>query len=122
MKAAILALALCTGSALAAPPSDPGYSFAVQEYRAGHWSSAYGQFMTLANNGSIESARIALFMYRHGKELYASDWAASEDELELWSRMTGTRGPNEPDRVASAATKPPTWKARMYRFVGRGDK
>ena len=73
----------------------------------------------LANNGSIEAARIALFMHRHGVQLYGSDWAATDEDLELWSKMTGTRPPNEPDRVVSTAPKPAPWKARMYNFVGR---
>ena len=121
MKAAILALVLCMagGIVAAAPQQDPGLAQAVKEYRAGRWSAAYGQFMTLANNGSIEAARIALFMHRHGVQLYGSDWAATDEDLELWSRMTGTRPPNEPDRVVSNAPKPAPWKARMYNFVGR---
>ena len=92
----------------------------LTERNVEHARAAYGQFMTLANSGSIEAARIALFMHRHGVQLYGSDWAATDEDLELWSRMTGTRPPNEPDRVVSTAPKPPPWKARMYNFVGRG--
>jgi hypothetical protein len=106
---------------MAAP--DPGFTQAVQDYRAGRWSSAYGRFMLLANSGNIEAARIALFMQRHGKQLFDSDWFASEEDLELWSRMTGTRPPNEPDRVASDANaKGPAYRPRISRFIGRGEQ
>lgn len=117
MKAVCLAIALGVGGAALA--ADPGFDHAVRDYQAGRWSSAYGQFMVLANNGNVEAARIALFMHRHGKLLYGADWAASEEDLALWSRMAGIRHANEPDRVVSTAAKGPQWKARMYRFVGR---
>jgi hypothetical protein len=116
-----LALAWCITSAVAAP--DPGFTQAVQDYRAGRWSSAYGRFMVLANSGNVEAARIALFMQRHGKLLYNSDWSASDEDLELWSKMTGSRPPNEPDRVASdAAAKGPAYRPRITRFIGRGEQ
>ena len=119
MKAVCLTLALGLGAGAAAAAADAGYDQAVRDYRSGRWSAAYGHFMVLANNGNIEAARIALHMYRHGKLLYGSEWAATDEDVELWSRMTGTRPPNEPDRVVSTAAKGPQWKARMYRFVGR---
>jgi hypothetical protein len=121
MKAICLALALCITGAAAAP--DAGYSQAVQQYRNGRWSAAYGRFMVLANDGNVEAARIALFMHQHGRLLYASDWDASEEELDLWSKMAGVRPPGEAERVASSvAAKGPAWHARMTRFVGRGEK
>jgi hypothetical protein len=121
MKALFLALALCMASAAAA--EDPGYSQAVKDYRAGQWSSAYGRFIVLANSGNTDAARIALFMQRHGKLLYGTDWAATDEDVELWSKMTGTRLPNVPERVAStAAAKAPSYKARMLRFIGRGEQ
>ena len=122
MKAAVsFALAWCITSAIAAP--DPGFTQAVQDYRAGRWSSAYGRFMLLANSGNTDAARIALFMHRNGKLLFDSEWAASDEDLELWSKMTGTRAPtNEPERVASgAAAKAPAYRPRITRFIGRGE-
>jgi hypothetical protein len=104
--------------AVAAP--DPAYAEAVREYRAGRWSSAFGRLIPLANNGNVEAARIALFMQQHGRVLYNSDWEASEEDVELWSRMTGTRPPGQVERVASsAAAKGPAWRARMTRFIPR---
>ncbi|MGZ8407108.1 MAG: hypothetical protein ACXWVJ_03675 [Caulobacteraceae bacterium] len=117
-NAVFLALALCLSGALAAP--DPAYAEAMQEYRAGRWSSAFGRFITLANDGNVEAARIALFMQQHGALLYGSDWEASDEDIELWSRMTGARTPGQVERVASSTvTKRPPWRARMTRFIGR---
>ena len=119
MKRIALALVLCVGCAALA--QDPAFVQAVQDHQAGHWSSAYARFFVLANSGNVEAARIALFMHRHGKLLYNSDWAASEDDLALWGRMTGVR-PHDPEveRVASGtAVRPPVWRARMIPFSGR---
>ena len=121
MKAVCLALALALGGAATA--AETTFELAVRDYQAGRWSAAYGHFMVLANSGNADAARIALFMYRHGKLLYGADWAATDEDIELWSRMTGTRPPNEPDRVVStAASKGPAWKPRMVPFIRRGDK
>lgn len=117
-NAVFLALALGLAGAMAAP--DPGYAEALQEYRAGRWSSAFGRFITLANDGNVEAARIALFMQQHGRLLYGSDWEASDEDIDLWSRMTGVRPPGQVERVASSTTaKSPPWRARMTRFIGR---
>jgi len=121
MKAVCLAFALVLGGAATA--AEPAFDQAVRDYQAGRWSAAYGHFMVLANSGNIEAARIALFMVRHGKLLYSSEWAATDEDVELWSRMTGTRPPNEPDRVVStAASKGPAWRPRMIPFIRRGEK
>lgn len=118
MKAICLALTLCINAAVAAP--DPEYTQAVQEYRAGRWSAAFGRLIPLANNGNVEAARIALFMQLHGRLLYGSDWEASEEDVELWSKMTGTRPPGQAERVSSgAAAKGPAWRPRMIRFIPR---
>jgi hypothetical protein len=115
----LLALACCIHGAIAAP--DPTFTEAVHEYRAGRWSSAFGRFITLANDGNVEAARIALFMQLHGRQLYGSDWDASEDDIALWSRMTAARAPGQVERVASSpATKSPPWRARLTRFIPRG--
>jgi hypothetical protein len=121
MKAICLALSLCINAAAAAP--DPAYAQAVQEYRMGRWSSAFGRFIVLANDGNVEAARIALFMQQHGRQLYGSDWEASEDDVVLWSRMAGVRPPGEPERVAStAAAKGQPWRPRMTRFIPRAER
>lgn len=116
--AACLALVLALNGAMASP--DPGYAEAVQEYRAGRWSSAFGRFIALANDGNVEAARIALFMQSHGRQLYGSDWDASEEDIELWSRLTGARAPGQVERVASGPeAKSPPWRARITRFIPR---
>jgi hypothetical protein len=59
-------------------------------------------------------------MQQHGRLLYGSDWEASEEDVELWRRMTGVRPRGAAERVASStAAKAPAWRARMTRFIPR---
>jgi hypothetical protein len=121
MKALCLVFALCFSTIAAA--QDPMFTDAVRSYRAGQWSAAYGQFRYLANSGNTEAARIALFMYGHGRLLYGSQWDASEDDLALWSRLAGIRAPqpDQPERVASMAPlqQKTAYKWRAQPFNGR---
>jgi hypothetical protein len=104
MKSACLALCLCISSA-AALAQGSSFDMAVQDYRDARWSSAYGRFYELANNGDANAARIALFMVRHGKLLYKSDWDATEDDVELWTRLADTKPRRgDLDRMAVATT------------------
>ena len=117
MKTALLALSLLIGSAAAA--QDIAFPDAVRDYQAGRWSAAYGRFTSLANAGDPDAARVALFMYRNGPLLYRTHWDASEDDIELWTRLAAKGGRKEPvftpvaqahaqagvGRPAAAATK-----------------
>lgn len=123
MKAAILVLALCMSCGAAAQERE--YREALRLYQSGQWSGAYGRFIVLANNGHRDAARIALFMHQYGEVLYRTQWDASDEDIEHWSRVAGPwRRPGQVERIASAqpATKPapqPAWRPRMTRFQGR---
>jgi len=60
------------------------YLCATQIYRAGRWAAAYGRLAALADRGHPGAARAALFMLRHGEELYGSAWSATGDQVDSW--------------------------------------
>lgn len=124
MKVPCLALALSLCFCAAAAAQEPDFPDAVRSYRTGQWSAAYGQFRYLANSGNAEAARIALFMYGHGRMLYGTQWDASDDDIALWSRLAGMRAPqpDQPERVASGAPRQhnTAYKWRAQPFIGRG--
>jgi hypothetical protein len=96
----------CLGALLTCGPAlaqVPSLGTAMIDYRTGNWSAAYGQLLTLANNGNPEAARLALHMWRHGPELYASRWDATEDEVDLWARLSGEKPRQAPHREGPAA-------------------
>lgn len=62
------------------------FAEAVDLYRAGRWSAAYGRFATLADRGHVRSARIALAMFRDGPSLYGLQWEAAPAQLDAWRR------------------------------------
>jgi hypothetical protein len=62
---------------------------AGQSFRAGHYAQAYGRYMALADAGHAVAARIALTMFRHGRQAFGSDWAASDQQLRQWSALSG---------------------------------
>lgn len=70
-----------------------GMSEALQLYREGRYSPAYGRFLKLADAGDVDAARIALMMLRHGPELYQTEWTAAPSQIAAWERMIGNAGP-----------------------------
>ena len=56
-------------------PIEHEYAQAVQSFRAGRTSEAYGQFIELANRGDVDAARVALFMNGYGASLYGKHWS-----------------------------------------------
>jgi hypothetical protein len=93
LSIAIGLLLLCTGLAYAAsPPSaDAAFTQAMEQYRQGKWSSAYGHFSELADHGHAEAARIALVMVRHGARMYGTNWGASQPQIKHWMRLASQR-------------------------------
>ena len=75
------------------PTTDIAFADALQLYRQGRWSAAYGRFVHLADAGHEESARIALVMVRHGADLYGTEWAASQPQVSAWEQMVGATAP-----------------------------
>ncbi len=65
--------------------NEQAYTEAVNRYRDGKMSDAYGLFITLAEEGDPDAARIALFMHRYGAVLYGSPWDADPGDLGYWA-------------------------------------
>jgi hypothetical protein len=63
------------------------YAIAVESFRDQRYSAAYGRFMRLADKGHVQSAQMALVMYRNGKTLFGRDWDATPEQLEQWTRL-----------------------------------
>jgi len=78
-------------AAVAAYPktSHPRHEFeqALEDYRSGHTTAAYGRFMRLADAGDAESARIALMLLRHGPEMHGTAWGASQPQIDHWMAL-----------------------------------
>jgi len=65
---------------------------AMRLHKFGRWSAAYGRFATLADEGHVPSARVALMMLRNGPTVYGMDWAATPTQVASWEHATGTHG------------------------------
>jgi hypothetical protein len=127
MKLRRFAVCVCLFLGSAAGAQETEFPDAVRDYRAGHWSAAYGRLIVLANNGHRDAARMALFMHQYGLILYGTRWEASAEDVQLWTRTAGSwQVPGEPDRIASVkqATQPPAASARprAWRFQGRASQ
>lgn len=105
------------GVALAAPDIpvraagvEQQFQYAVQQFKAGRYSAAYGRFAALANDGDPDAAHIALFMHKYGPTLYGAWWDADPTDVALWSTsIRDHRGRPQPvfipDPYAVTATK-----------------
>jgi hypothetical protein len=62
------------------------FAEALRLYQAQRWSAAYGRFVTLADRGHADSARIAMLMLLYGRELYQTEWSAAPSQIEQWER------------------------------------
>lgn len=90
----IAILLLCTAAAMATgtatanvTSSDAAFNDAMEQYKKGKWSGAYGRFASLADQGHAEAARIALIMLRHGAKMYGHDWGASQPQINQWMKL-----------------------------------
>ncbi|MEJ5990954.1 hypothetical protein WG902_13215 [Ramlibacter sp. PS3R-8] len=63
------------------------YAEAVQTFRAGRTSVAFGQFMALAKRGDVDSARITLFLHAYGPVLYGKQWDVMPSDLDQWNTL-----------------------------------
>lgn len=87
-------LLLCAAGAMAmtttATPAqsiDAPFKQATEQHKLGNWSHAYGRFSALADGGDAEEARIALFMLRHGPDMYGLEWGASQPQIDQWTKL-----------------------------------
>ena len=77
-----------TGASLA----EREYAMAVESFRAGRTSAAFGQFMALAQRGDVESARIALFLFSYGPVLYGKQWDVLPADVAYWQTLVRNSG------------------------------
>ena len=79
----------------------PTFADAAASLRAGRHADAYGRFVTLADDGDVDAACIALLMHRYGPDVFGSAWDASDEQLAAWRRLAESRAP-ETERGAGA--------------------
>jgi hypothetical protein len=68
------------------------YADAVQSFRTGRTSVAFGQFLALAQRGDVDSARIALFLYSYGPVLYGKQWDVLPADVDYWNTLVRNSG------------------------------
>lgn len=66
----------------------PTFSEAVASMRSGRHAEAYATFAALADQGDIDSARMALLMYRFGPTVFGNLWDASPGQIAQWTLMS----------------------------------
>lgn len=76
----------------AASPVEREYEEAVQTFRVGRMSHAFGKFMDLANRGDVDSARIALFLHSYGPVLFGKQWDAGSQDVAYWATLVRNSG------------------------------
>jgi hypothetical protein len=95
------AWALASAAVLAAPPlqirlqdlPERLHVDGVAEFRMGRFSAAYGRFVRSADLGHQPSAQYALWMCRHGLELFGKDWDCTGEQLHDWAQLLGVPAP-----------------------------
>ena len=75
---------------------EPDFAAAVQQYRSGRMSDAYGRFIRLADAGDPDAARIALFMHKFGPVLYGTYWDANPEDMAYWTHLA-SKASSRPD-------------------------
>lgn len=86
LRIAAAALALGFIGAASASPADDAvqYAYATSLYQQARWAGAFGRFAALADRGHPDAARIALIMLRYGRELYRTEWSATDAQVARW--------------------------------------
>jgi hypothetical protein len=64
---------------------------ARRAFREGRYPAAYGRFAALADAGHAPSAEISLVMWRHGHDLFGSEWSATPVQVRRWTAMVVDR-------------------------------
>jgi hypothetical protein len=66
----------------------PTFADAAAALKAARFAQAYGQFVSMADDGDVDAARMALVMHRLGPRLFGSDWDASIEQLAEWTLLS----------------------------------
>lgn len=89
--ALVAAIALASASPARANPAsriaDREFNAAVEQFKEGKRSHAFGMFIALANRGDVDAARIALFMHTYGPTLWGTHWEAAREDIEYWTSL-----------------------------------
>ena len=97
MLTALLLLASTTATpadrSLRAGTAERLHANALESFRQGRFSEAYGRFIALASGGHAASARYALWMCEHGPALFDKDWDCSQDDVDDWAGAAGVNAP-----------------------------
>ena len=80
LSALFLALACLAAPAIAA---DHDFDSALQSYRSGRMSDAYGRMLALGLRGDPDAARVALFLGQQGTMLYGASWELTEADAQV---------------------------------------
>ena len=120
-KLSALALAL---ACLAAPAVAADYDFdgALQSYRSGRMSEAYGRMLTLGLKGDPDAARIALFLGEQGPMVHGALWELTDtdaQQLRKVSMRPSLRPQPQPDPAGYDATGISQWPARSEHLAGK---
>jgi hypothetical protein len=73
-----LPLALAFLAAAPAMAAEQDFDRALQSYRTGRMSDAYGRFLALGLKGDPDAARIALFLGQNGPMLHNTYWELTD--------------------------------------------
>ncbi|HEX7889143.1 MAG TPA: hypothetical protein VF522_07270 [Ramlibacter sp.] len=84
---AFLSIVLACLVAAPAHAGDQEFDQALQSYRSGRHSDAYGRFLDLAYRGDPDAARIVLFMGEMGPAVFGKEWELTEDDARFMRRV-----------------------------------
>ena len=90
----------------------PTFADAAELLRAGRSAEAYGRFVTLADEGNVDAARIALMMHRYGPAVFGSAWDASGEQLADWTQWSAEAAEQELAQLRATATGPVSARPR----------
>ena len=101
MTRSILMALLWLAAASATPADSSGrvttaerlHANALDSFRQGRFSEAYGRFIALASGGHPASARYALWMCEQGPALFGKDWDCTQDDVDDWAGAAGVHPP-----------------------------
>ena len=86
-RKACLSIVLACLVAAPAYAGEQEFDHALQSYRSGRHSDAYGRFLDLAYRGDPDAARIVLFMGEMGPTVFGKDWELTEDDARFMRRV-----------------------------------
>lgn len=95
-RKACLSIVLACLVAAPAYAGDPEFDRALQSYRSGRHSDAYGRFLDLAYRGDPDAARIVLFMGEMGPTVFGKEWELTTEDAHYLRRVAARPSLREP--------------------------